>query len=63
MEIHTSVVSLSPLQESATSEWDLHHDFTTSQLGLHELLREWRAEMDTYSREPGRYRYCTGGQE
>lgn len=38
------------------SEWDLHHDFTTSQLGLHELLREWRAEMDTYSREPGRYR-------
>lgn len=47
-----------PLQESVTSEWDLHHDFTTSQLGLHELLREWRAEMDTYSREPGRYRYC-----
>ncbi|XP_075902332.1 amino acid transporter heavy chain SLC3A1 [Nelusetta ayraudi] len=42
--------------ESVMSEWDLHHDFTTSQLGLHELLREWRAEMDTYSREPGRYR-------
>lgn len=38
------------------SEWDLHHDFTTSQLGLHELLRQWRAEMDAYSREPGRYR-------
>lgn len=45
------------LQESVTSEWDLHHDYTTSQLGLHDLLREWRAEMDIYSREPGRYRY------
>lgn len=45
------------LQESVTSEWDLHHDYTTSQLGLHELLREWRAEMDIFSREPGRYRY------
>ncbi|XP_071388609.1 amino acid transporter heavy chain SLC3A1 [Centroberyx affinis] len=43
--------------ESITSEWDLHHDYTTSQLGLHELLREWRAEMDIYSREPGRYRF------
>lgn len=44
------------LQESVTSEWDLYHDYTTSQLGLHELLREWRAEMDIFSREPGRYR-------
>ncbi|XP_059215022.1 neutral and basic amino acid transport protein rBAT [Centropristis striata] len=43
--------------ESVTSEWDLHHDYTTSQLGLHDLLREWRAEMDIYSREPGRYRF------
>ncbi|XP_068597644.1 amino acid transporter heavy chain SLC3A1 [Brachionichthys hirsutus] len=42
--------------ESVTSEWDLHHDYTTSQLGFHDLLREWRAEMDTYSREPGRHR-------
>ncbi|XP_022619361.1 neutral and basic amino acid transport protein rBAT isoform X2 [Seriola dumerili] len=41
--------------ESVTSEWDLHHDYTTSQLGLHDLLRDWRAEMDIYSREPGRY--------
>lgn len=45
------------LQESVTTEWDLYHDYTTSQLGLHDLLRDWRAEMDTYSREPGRYRY------
>ncbi len=45
------------LQESVTTEWDLYHDYTTSQVGLHDLLREWRAEMDLYSREPGRYRY------
>lgn len=43
--------------ESITSEWDLYHDYTTSQLGLHDLLREWRAVMDVYSREPGRYRF------
>ncbi|XP_019108631.2 neutral and basic amino acid transport protein rBAT [Larimichthys crocea] len=43
--------------ESITTEWDLYHDYTTSQLGLHDLLRGWRAEMDSYSREPGRYRF------
>ncbi|XP_077351209.1 amino acid transporter heavy chain SLC3A1 [Festucalex cinctus] len=42
--------------ESVASERDLHHDFTTTQLGLHDLLREWRAHMDVFSREPGRYR-------
>ncbi|XP_077470204.1 amino acid transporter heavy chain SLC3A1 [Stigmatopora argus] len=42
--------------ELITSNWDLHHDFTTTQVGLHDLLREWRAHMDVYSREPGRYR-------
>lgn len=45
------------LQETVTTEWDLHSDYTTSQVGLHDLLREWRAVIDTYSREPGRYRY------
>ncbi|KAM8851592.1 amino acid transporter heavy chain SLC3A1 [Synchiropus picturatus] len=43
--------------EEITTEWDLYHDYTTSQLGLHDLLRDWRAEMDAYSREPGRYRF------
>ncbi|MEQ2208149.1 Neutral and basic amino acid transport protein rBAT, partial [Xenoophorus captivus] len=44
-----------PLKELVTTEWDLYHDYTTSQVGLHDILREFRAEMDTYSREPGRY--------
>ncbi|CAJ1067084.1 neutral and basic amino acid transport protein rBAT [Xyrichtys novacula] len=43
--------------EEVTTEWDLYHDYTTSQLGLHDLLRGWRAEMESYSREPGRYRF------
>ncbi|KAM8739393.1 amino acid transporter heavy chain SLC3A1 [Acanthopagrus schlegelii] len=43
--------------ETVTTEWDLHSDYTTSQVGLHDLLREWRAVIDTYSREPGRYRF------
>ena len=48
-----------PMKEAFPSQWELHHDYTTSQLGLHQLLQEWRAEMDVYSREPGRYR-CDG---
>uniref|UniRef100_A0A1A8IX68 Amino acid transporter heavy chain SLC3A1 n=1 Tax=Nothobranchius kuhntae TaxID=321403 RepID=A0A1A8IX68_NOTKU len=43
--------------ELITTEWDLYHDYTTSQVGLHDLLREFRAEMDVYSREPGNYRF------
>ncbi|XP_034407625.1 neutral and basic amino acid transport protein rBAT [Cyclopterus lumpus] len=43
--------------ESVVSEWDLYHDYTISQLGLHDLLRDWRAEMEAYSREPGKYRF------
>ncbi|CAN9499619.1 unnamed protein product [Ophioblennius macclurei] len=42
--------------ELVTTEWDLYSDYTTSQVGLHDLLRTFRAEMDKYSREPGRYR-------
>ncbi|XP_061084217.1 amino acid transporter heavy chain SLC3A1 [Conger conger] len=43
--------------EDVNSEFDLYHDYTTSQLGLHDILRNWRVEMDRYSREPGRYRF------
>ncbi|TNN64300.1 Neutral and basic amino acid transport protein rBAT [Liparis tanakae] len=43
--------------ETVVSESDLYHDYTVSQLGLHDLLRDWRAQMEAYSREPGRYRF------
>jgi len=39
------------------TEFELYHDYTYTQPGLHEILTEWRMEMDSYSREPGRYRY------
>ncbi|XP_031164881.1 neutral and basic amino acid transport protein rBAT [Sander lucioperca] len=43
--------------ESVKTEFDLHHDYTYTQLGLHDLLRSWRAVLDVYSREPGKYRF------
>ncbi|XP_044515401.1 neutral and basic amino acid transport protein rBAT [Gracilinanus agilis] len=36
---------------------DLYHDYTTTQVGMHDLLRSFRQTMDQYSREPGRYRF------
>lgn len=45
------------LQETVNKEFDLYHDYTYTQLGLHDILRKWRVDMDEYSREPGRYRY------
>lgn len=43
--------------ELITTEWDLYHDYTTSQVGLHDILRAFRAEMDLYSREASKYRF------
>lgn len=39
------------------TEFELFHDYTYSQPGLHEILTNWRVDMDIYSREPGRHRY------
>nr|XP_055026995.1 neutral and basic amino acid transport protein rBAT [Misgurnus anguillicaudatus] len=48
-----------PDQDPATvdTEFELFHDYTYSQPGLHEILTNWRVEMDIYSREPGRHRF------
>ncbi|KAM6916610.1 amino acid transporter heavy chain SLC3A1 [Xenentodon cancila] len=43
--------------EEITTERDLFHDYTTTQVGLHDILREFRAEMDIYSHEPRKYRF------
>ncbi|XP_051506922.1 neutral and basic amino acid transport protein rBAT-like isoform X2 [Myxocyprinus asiaticus] len=47
-----------PDQDPSTvdTEFELYHDYTYSQPGLHEILTNWRVEMDTFSREPGRHR-------
>ncbi|XP_075720692.1 amino acid transporter heavy chain SLC3A1 [Rhinoderma darwinii] len=36
---------------------ELYHDYTTTQTGMHDILRDFRQTMNTYSREPGRYRF------
>ncbi|XP_008048417.1 neutral and basic amino acid transport protein rBAT isoform X3 [Carlito syrichta] len=36
---------------------ELYHDFTTTQVGMHDIVRSFRQTMDQYSREPGRYRF------
>uniref|UniRef100_UPI00358ECEA2 amino acid transporter heavy chain SLC3A1 isoform X2 n=1 Tax=Myxine glutinosa TaxID=7769 RepID=UPI00358ECEA2 len=35
---------------------DLYHDYTTTQLGLHDVIREWRALLNKKSGEAGKYR-------
>ncbi|KAM5165591.1 amino acid transporter heavy chain SLC3A1 [Mantella aurantiaca] len=42
---------------SVTLYSELYHDYTTSQIGMHDILRDFRQSMDKYSREPGRYRF------
>ncbi|KTG03752.1 hypothetical protein cypCar_00030933 [Cyprinus carpio] len=39
------------------TEFELYHDYTYTQQGLHEILTNWRIDLDAYSREPGRYRF------
>uniref|UniRef100_A0AAY4D2M0 Amino acid transporter heavy chain SLC3A1 n=1 Tax=Denticeps clupeoides TaxID=299321 RepID=A0AAY4D2M0_9TELE len=43
--------------ETVDTEFELHHDYTYTQVGMHDILRGFRVVMDTYSREPGRYRF------
>ncbi|XP_040286263.1 neutral and basic amino acid transport protein rBAT [Bufo bufo] len=47
------------LQDPATiiNYEELYHDYTTTQVGMHDILRDFRQTMNTYSREPGRYRF------
>lgn len=44
-------------QDTVTQYSQLFHDFTTTQVGMHDLVRGFRQTLDQYSREPGRYRY------
>ncbi|XP_072491824.1 amino acid transporter heavy chain SLC3A1 [Notamacropus eugenii] len=40
-----------------TNYSELYHDYTTTQVGMHDILRSFRQTMNQYSREPGRYRF------
>uniref|UniRef100_A0A8C3T487 Amino acid transporter heavy chain SLC3A1 n=1 Tax=Chelydra serpentina TaxID=8475 RepID=A0A8C3T487_CHESE len=53
-EIH---VKLSPFYESISAYSELYHDYTTTQVGMHDIVRSFRHTMDKFSIEPGRYRF------
>jgi neutral and basic amino acid transporter 1 len=44
------------LKDTVTHYSELYHDFTTTQVGMHDIVRDFRQTMNQYSREPGRYR-------
>ncbi|XP_060025839.1 amino acid transporter heavy chain SLC3A1 isoform X4 [Lagenorhynchus albirostris] len=50
-------VNKNQIPETVTHYSDLYHDFTTTQVGMHDIVRSFRQTMDQYSREPGRYRF------
>uniref|UniRef100_A0A5F9CJM3 Solute carrier family 3 member 1 n=1 Tax=Oryctolagus cuniculus TaxID=9986 RepID=A0A5F9CJM3_RABIT len=50
-------VNASQIPDTVTRYSELYHDFTTTQEGMHDLVRSFRQTMDKYSREPGRYRF------
>ncbi|XP_063774442.1 amino acid transporter heavy chain SLC3A1 isoform X2 [Pseudophryne corroboree] len=50
-------VNKSQSPDTITSYADLYHDYTTTQVGTHDILRDFRQTMNDYSREPGRYRF------
>ncbi|KFP02951.1 Neutral and basic amino acid transport protein rBAT, partial [Calypte anna] len=35
----------------------LYHDYTTTQVGMHDIIRSFRQTMNKFSSEPGRYRF------
>ncbi|KAM8947824.1 amino acid transporter heavy chain SLC3A1 [Pelodytes ibericus] len=43
--------------DTVTSYADLYHDYTTTQVGMHDIIRSFRQTLNQYSREPGRYRF------
>ncbi|XP_040849105.1 neutral and basic amino acid transport protein rBAT [Ochotona curzoniae] len=50
-------VNTSQIPAAVTHYSELYHDFTTTQEGMHDIVRSFRQTMDQHSREPGRYRF------
>ncbi|NXH38223.1 SLC31 protein, partial [Dicaeum eximium] len=50
--------------ETITDYSQLYHDYTTTQVGLHDIVRSFRLTMNEFSREAGRYRFmCSDNDE
>ncbi|KFM06910.1 Neutral and basic amino acid transport protein rBAT [Aptenodytes forsteri] len=47
--------SQNPVTIAAYSQ--LYHDYTTTQVGMHDIIRSFRQTMNQFSSEPGRYRF------
>ncbi|XP_030355001.1 neutral and basic amino acid transport protein rBAT [Strigops habroptila] len=51
------LVNKSQNPENITAYSQLYHDYTTTQVGMHDIIRSFRHTMNQYSSEPGRYRF------
>ncbi|XP_044284994.1 neutral and basic amino acid transport protein rBAT isoform X2 [Varanus komodoensis] len=52
-------VNKSQTQGTVTAYSELYHDYTTTQVGMHDIVRSFRHTMDKFSSEPGRYRFMS----
>ncbi|NXA13050.1 SLC31 protein, partial [Sapayoa aenigma] len=50
-------VNKSQNAESITAYSQLYHDYTTTQVGMHDIVRGFRQTLSKFSSEPGRYRF------
>ncbi|XP_012306018.2 amino acid transporter heavy chain SLC3A1 [Aotus nancymaae] len=50
-------VNKTQIPDTVTHYSELYHDFTTTQVGMHDIVRSFRQTMDQFSSEPGRYRF------
>ncbi|KAG8443628.1 hypothetical protein GDO86_008973 [Hymenochirus boettgeri] len=50
-------VNKSQSPDTVTAYDELFHDYTTTQVGMHDIIRSFRQTVNEYSREPGRYRF------
>ncbi|XP_054846029.1 neutral and basic amino acid transport protein rBAT [Eublepharis macularius] len=50
-------VNKSQNPDSISAYFELYHDYTTTQVGMHDIVRSFRHTMDKFSSEPGRYRF------
>ncbi|XP_077193498.1 amino acid transporter heavy chain SLC3A1 [Paroedura picta] len=54
-------VNKSQNPDSISAYSELYHDYTTTQVGMHDIVRSFRHTMDKFSSEPGRYRFMGTG--
>ncbi|XP_054423103.1 amino acid transporter heavy chain SLC3A1 [Pteronotus mesoamericanus] len=50
-------VNKNQIPDTVTHYSELYHDFTTTQVGMHDIVRSFRQIMNQHSTEPGRYRF------